>query len=236
MTTFNQPKVFLAAWSVLSSALLLSACGGHGDNGSDGPNTTGLEQPVMHATGNNANGKQVFRFETFGNERFWTDAMRLQQGIVAAGVTPVQALRLGLMVDSDALDPATVAAITAETKTDLSPANAPLLNNPATTVALVNANAIVGLVAKDTNGNGTIDIMAGDKTGASCALCHTITDASVFALPGGGSIGKRLDGRANHALDFGKLIATAMNTRAYFPVAQLALVANGGKTLGRAPT
>ena len=225
----------LALTAALAAALAFAGCGGDNvHNGSDGP--VSMEAPVVHASGNNANGKQVFRFETFGNERFWTDAMRLQQGIMAAGVTPIQALRLGLMVDSDALDAATVAAITAEAKTDLSPANAPLLNSAATTIKLVNANAIVGIVAKDSAGTGTIDITAGSKTGASCALCHTVTDGSVYAMAGGGSIGKRLDGRANHNLEFGKLIATALNTRAYFPVAQLALVANGGNTLGRAPS
>ena len=215
---------------------VLAACGGRNDTdtGSDGP--ASAEAPVVHAAGNPVNGKQVFRFETFGNERFWTDALRLQQGVMATRVTPLQALRLGLMVDSDALDAATVATITAESKTDLSPAKAPVLNDPATTIALINANAIIGIVAKDSANEGVIDIRRGSKTGASCAICHTITDGSVFSMPGGGSIGKRLDGRANHVLNFGTLVATALNSRAYYPVLQLALNANGGKTLGRAPT
>ena len=202
--------------------------------GSDGP--LSVEAPVVHAVGDPTLGKQVFRFETFGNEGFWTDAVRLQQGVVAAGVTPIKALQLGLMVDVDALDAATQMAIAAEVKTDLSPAKAPLLNSPSTTIKLINANAIIGIVAKDSTNRGTIDVTNGSKTGASCALCHTITDASVFNLPGGGSIGKRLDGRANHNLNFGALLATALNSRAYYPMLQLALNANGGKTLGRAPT
>ncbi len=220
----------------LFGALALAGCGGGdgGDNGSDGPSSA--EAPVVHAVGNVANGRQVFRFETFGNEGFWTDALRLQQGVMAAGVTPMKALQLGLMVDSEALDAATLAAISAEARTDLSPANAPLLNDPATTIKLINANAIIGIVAKDSANAGTIDITKGSKTGATCALCHTITDASVLAVPNGGSIGKRLDGRANHVLNFGTLVATALNSRAYYPVLQLALQANGGKTLGRAPT
>ena len=197
---------------------------------------TSSEAPIVHMTGNAASGQQVFRFETFGNEGFWTDALRLQQGVVAAGVTPIQALRLGLSVDIDALDAATQTALAAELKTDLTPANAPLLNSPATTVALINANAVIGIVAKDTNRDGVIDILKGDKTGASCALCHAVTDGSAFSMAGGGSIGKRLDGRANHFLNFGTLIATGPNSRAYYPVLQLALNANGGKTLGRAPT
>lgn len=230
-------KIGSAAWLLgvgIVGTLALSGCGGDSHSGSDGPISS--EAPVVHAVGDPALGKQVFRFETFGNERFWTDAVRLQQGVVAAGVTPIQALQLGLMVDVEALDPATQAAIGAEVKTDLSPANAPLLNDPATTIKLINANAVIGIVAKDSANSGTIDIMNGSKTGATCALCHTITDASVFSLPGGGSIGKRLDGRANHNLNFGTLLATALNSRALYPVLQLALNANGGKTLGRAPT
>ena len=224
-----------AFWLGLLAASALVGCGGHNDdNRSDGPAVT--EQPVVHAAGDAVKGRQVFRFELFGNERFWTDALRLQQGIMAAGVTPVQALRLGLMVDSEALDPATLATISAEAKTDLSPSNAPTLNSPAALVKLINANAVIGIVAKDSNGDGVLDITRGDKTGASCTLCHAITDASVMQMPGGGTIGKRLDGRANHVLDFGSLIAIGENTRSYYPVLQLALNANGGKTLGRAPT
>ena len=224
----------LAGLVGLVAAVAVASCGGDNDTGSDGPASS--EAPVVHALGDPVVGRQVFRFETFGNERFWTDAMRLQQGVIAAGVTPIQALKLGLMVDSDAIDAATLAIIAAELKTDLSPAKAPALNSAATTVKLINANAIVGIVAKDSANAGVIDILKGSKTGATCALCHTITDASVFAMPGGGSIGKRLDGRANHVLNFGTLIATAQNSRAYYPVLQLALNANGGKTLGRAPT
>ena len=213
---------------------LAAGCGGNSNNGADGP-VTGV-MPVVHPTGNAVNGQQVFRFETFGNERFWTDALRLQQGFVATGVTPIKALQLGLQIDSDAIDAVLKASLALELKTDLSPANAPLLNNPATTIKLINENAVIGIVAKDSNGDGLIDIMNGDKTGVTCALCHTVTDASVFNMAGGGSIGKRLDGRANHNLNFGTIVATAMNSRAYYPVLQLALAANGGKTLGRAPT
>ena len=225
----------IAAALVLNVAL--AACGHDDDDnnkGADGPVVS--ETPVVHQTGNATAGQTVFRFETFGNENFFTDAMRLQQGIVAAGVTPIDALKLGLSVDIDALDTATKQALAAELQTDLSPANAPLLNSPATTIALINANAVIGIVAKDSNANGTIDVANGDKTGASCALCHTITDQSVFNLPGGGSIGKRIDGRAVHNLNFGKLAATALNSRAFYPVLQLSLTANGGATLGRAPT
>lgn len=227
----------LRSFGCAVSCVLVAAfagCSSGSDSGSDGPLSS--EAPIIHQTGSVASGKQVFRFETFGNEKFWTDAVRLQQGFIAAGVTPIKALQLGLSVDIEALDAPTQAALAAELKTDLSPANAPLLNDPATTIKLINANAVIGIVAKDSSGDGVIDITKGDKTGATCALCHTVTDGSAFSLANGGSIGKRLDGRAAHNLNFGALLATGLNSRAYYPVLQLTLAANGGKTLGRAPT
>ena len=187
----------------------------------DGPDTK--QQPVPHETGDAAAGREVFRFETFGDEGFWTDAVRLPKGIKKAKLTPIQALKAGLSVDIEALDSKTQQALAAELKTDLSPKHAPLLNDPKTTMKLIAANAVIGMVPK------------GDKVGASCALCHTITDKSVFDLPNGGSIGRRLDGRAAHTINLGAIFALADNSRALYPVLQLSLKANGNKTLGRAP-
>ena len=200
---------------------------------SDGPRFP--TNPNVHQLGTAAAGRDVFRFETFGNERFWTDAVRLPEGMLASNFTPLKALQNGLHIDSEAVPAALRDAIVAELRTNLSAAQAPLLNSVTTTVALINANAVIGLPAKDTDRNGRIDILAGDKVGASCALCHTITDASVANVPNGGSIGRRLDGRAPHTLNFGNLVATGANSLAYYPVLQLALTANGGATLGRAP-
>ncbi len=176
--------------------------------------------PHPGIAGHPMSGRDVFRFETFGNEGFWTDAMRLPQGIKAAKVTPIDALKLGLLVDIDAVPAEMRGPLAAELKTDLSPQNAPLLNDPATTAKLIAANAIPGFVPK------------GDKVGASCALCHTATDASVFSLPGGGTIGHRQDGRSNLNLQFGKILAIADNPLAFYPFLQTTL---GGKTIGRAP-
>ena len=221
----------------------LASCNSSDDDTAQGPRNGGPAtgpanpgSPPAHTLGNATNGQTVFRAETFGNERFWTDAIRLPAGIAAAGVTPLQALALGLHVDIDAVPAATVTALSAELLVDPTGRTSTILNNPATTVALINANAVIGLPAKDTNGNGTIDILAGDKVGASCALCHTVTDGSVLNLPNGGSIGRRQDGRAPHTLDFGTLVSLGTNSRAYYPALQLALTANGGVTLGRAPT
>jgi len=232
----------LAPVLLLGSLALFAGCDRSGTNttttsvtGSDGPVTSVM--PVVHQTGNAAAGQTVYRFETFGTERFWTDALRLQQGIMATQATPLVALRqLGLSIDIDALDAATQTTLRAESQTDLSPQNAPLLNNPTTLITMINANAVIGIAAKDSSGDGVVDIRNGDKTGITCALCHTITDASVLNITTGGSIGKRQDGRAPHNLNFGALVATGLNSRAYYPVLQLTLNANGGQTLGRAPT
>ncbi len=229
--------VSLAAIGIMG---ILASCGSSDDGGTLPPSLpvgpANADTPPAHTLGNAANGQTVFRFETFGNEFFWTDAIRLPAGMVAANVTPLQALRLGLHVDIDAVPAAVRTQLMSELAADPSGQTSSVLNNPANTVALINANAVIGLPAKDTNRNGTIDILAGDKVGASCALCHTITDGSAFNIPNGGSIGRRQDGRAPHTLDFGTLLSLGTNSRAYYPVLQLALTANGGKTLGRAPT
>ena len=170
-------------------------------------------------------GRDVFRNETFGNEGFWTDAVRLPAGIVAAKITPLQALQLGLQVDADAVDAGTKAKLGAELKADPSGRSSSLLNDPAVTVALLKAGAVIGVAPK------------GEKFGVTCALCHTMTDASVFKIgKGGGSIGSRIDGVANHDINLGKIFATAANTRALYTLSQVSLKANHGKSIGRAPT
>lgn len=99
---------------------------------------------------------------------------------------------------------------------------------------LLNANAIIGVAAKDSDGNGTIDVAGADKIGLTCALCHGITDKSGFDLPSGGSIGKRIDGPAVHTINLGAILAMASNTRALFPMVQLK--GADGKSIGRAPS
>ena len=177
----------------------------------------------------------MFRFETFGNEGFWTDAVRLPQGMVAAGVTPFKALQLGIQVDMDALDAATQQMLAGQLRADPSGRTSALLNDPKVLVVLVNANAVIGMPVKDSNHDGKMDVADGDKAGVSCALCHTVTVGATFKMEGGGSIGHRIDGLANHNLDLGSIFASAANSRALYPVLQLSLKANGGKTLGRAP-
>lgn len=128
-----------------------------------------------------AEGKQVFRFDTFGNEHFWTDTLRLHE-VVENLVDPTTALSVGLKVDAEVL-PAGILE-----KVDL--------KSPATTVALLKMNAIVGVRAEvDSNNHIT-------RLGITCALCHSTVDNSV--LPG---IGRRLDGWPNRDLNVGAIIA-----------------------------
>jgi cytochrome c2 len=198
--------------------------------GSDGPDSG--PNPNVHQVGNAANGKMVFRMETFGDEGFWTDAVKLPQGIVAAKLTPVQALGVGLSVDVEALDLATQQAVAAELKA--MGTKGPLLNSFDTTVKLLNANAVIGAVVKDSNGDGKLDVTTGDKVGVTCNLCHGITDGSVASLPTGGGIGKRVDGPGVHNIDIGAIFAIAANSRALYPLLQLKQA--DGTSIGRAPS
>ena len=198
---------------------------------SDGPSVGANPNP--HRTGDAVAGKNVFRFETFGNEGFWTDAARLPKGMMEAKLTPKQALEAGLQIDIDAVDPALRKTMEAEAKSNMSVQNAPRMNDPQIMVALVNANAIVGIVARDSNGDKKLDIMNGDKVGVACTICHTITDKSVFEMPNGGSIGRRVDGPAALTLNVGKLMAMAANSRALYPNLQQTFL---GVSIGRAPS
>lgn len=139
-------------------------------------------------------GRQIFRYDTFGDEAFWTDAIRIHHAIegskfggVGAGVSPKTALAVGLKVDSEAIPPQVVEAIR-NGKVDL--------DDPASTLALLKMDAVVGLKASF-NDNGSLK-----SVGVSCALCHSNVDNS-FA-PG---IGKRLDGWANRDLNVGAIVA-----------------------------
>jgi cytochrome c5 len=124
-------------------------------------------------------GQCIFRHDTFGDEQLWTDMLRLHE--VVQTLPPTMALGVGLKVDSDAV-PAEVLA-TAD------------LTDPATTVALVGMNAVVGVRGTVENGRIT-------SIGITCALCHSTVDNSV--APG---IGKRLDAWPNRDLNPGAIIA-----------------------------
>ena len=141
-----------------------------------------------------AEGKQIFRFDTFGDEDFWGGQLQLHQAIqgeqfggVGPGVSPATALAVGLKVDVEAL-PKPLQRQLKQGKVDL--------NDPAVTLALLKLNAVVG-VTGFFNDDGSLGSM-----GIQCALCHSTVDDS-FA-PG---IGRRLDGWANRDLNVGAIVA-----------------------------
>ena len=132
-----------------------------------------------------ADGKSIFRFDTFGDEQLWTDTLQMQQAI--KNVSPRTALSVGLKVDSDALPPAVIDAIKAgQVK----------LDDPAVTIQLLKLNAVIGVIGKV----GANDTLA--TIGITCALCHSTVDNAV--APG---IGRRLDGWPNRTLNVGAIIA-----------------------------
>jgi mono/diheme cytochrome c family protein len=147
-------------------------------------------------------GRRIFRFDTFGSEAFFGDALQLHRAIagaknggVGSGVSPKTALAVGLKVDADALPDALKAQIRAG-EVDL--------DNPATTLALLRLNAVVGVTGRFDD-SGRIQSL-----GTQCALCHSTVDDS-FA-PG---IGKRLDGWANRDLNVGAIVSLAPNLRPF---------------------
>ncbi|HLM11181.1 MAG TPA: hypothetical protein VK362_02295, partial [Reyranella sp.] len=159
-------------------------------------------QAANHATQLLKDGRKIFRFETFGSEAFWGDSLELHKAIAGAknggvgpGVSPKAALAVGLKVDADALPEQLKAQIKAGKVN---------LDDPATTIALLKANAVVGVTAF-ANPNGSVRSM-----GIQCAFCHSTVDNS-FA-PG---IGKRLDGWANRDLNVGAIVSLAPNLKPF---------------------
>lgn len=168
----------LVLGSVGVTVLFMSGCGGGSDE------ATAPADPALIAQG-----KQIFRFDTFGDETFWTDTLRMHE-VIRAAVDPTTALSVGLKVDAEALPAAVVQGIQ----------NGSIdLKSPDTTVALLKLNAVVGLQGKVETINGKDTLT---RVGVTCALCHSTVDNS-FA-PG---IGKRLDGWANRDLNPGAIIA-----------------------------
>ena len=149
------------------------------------PAKTGFDVDLAHNAQTMLDeGKKTFRFDTFGSEAFWGDALQLHKAIageknggVGPGVSPKTALSVGLKVDADALPEALKKQLAAGKVN---------LDDPATTIALLKLNAVVGVTAF-ANPDGSVKSM-----GIQCAFCHSTVDNS-FA-PG---IGKRLDGWAN---------------------------------------
>ena len=159
------------------------------------------EDPIMdNANKMLAEGKQTFRFETFGDEAYWSTALQLDKAIagqknggVGTGLSPKAALAAGLKVDMDVI-PADVAAAIKAGKVNL--------DDPAVTLTLLQLNAVVGVKGTFDNKKNLLSI------GITCASCHSTVD-NAFA-PG---IGHRLDGWANRDLNVGAIISMAPNLK-----------------------
>lgn len=150
-------------------------------------------------------GKDIFRFDTFGDEDFWSNLLHIDKAVAGAanggfgaGVSPKTALAVGLKVDAEALPANVVAGIQS---------GAVDLDDPATTLALLKLNSVVG-VKGTFNENGSLK-----SIGITCAACHSTVDDS-FA-PG---IGKRLDGWPNRDLNVGTIISLTDNAQ---PIANM---------------
>jgi hypothetical protein len=187
--------------------MVLAGILGHrllGDDGNDRKELT-----TSNAIKETATGRRIFRFDTFADQAFWGDTLKLHEGIegaalggVGAGVTPRAALGVGLKVDVDAL-PANLREQLMHGMVNL--------DTPATTVALLKLNAVVGLTGFFNSG-GTLQTI-----GIQCALCHSTVDNSLPALcagaivpnPNTGCVGHRLDGWPNRDLNVGAVVSLA---------------------------
>ena len=198
-------------WAYLTLLLLVVGILGAGALAPDAPRPSGIhdrsgEEAIQKSARQMLQeGRQSFRFDTFGDESFWGDTLQLhraiagaQNGGVGTGVSPRTALAVGLKVDLDALPQTLVLALKGGR------AN---LDDPATTVALLKLNAVVGVTGVFNEAGGLRSM------GIQCALCHSSVDDAL--APG---IGHRLDGWANRDLNVGAIVALAPNLQ---PVADL---------------
>lgn len=125
-------------------------------------------------------GREIFRYDTFGDETYWTDTLRLNEAVQQ--VAPTTALAVGLKVDAEAVPAGVLASAD--------------LTDPATTAALLKLDAVVGVKAQvDESGRIT-------RLGITCALCHSTVDNSVTK-----GVGKRVDGWPNRDLNVGAIVA-----------------------------
>src|SRR5678816_1107834 len=145
-----------------------------------------------------AQGKETFRFDTFGDEDFWSGLLHIDKAIAGElnggfgpGVSPAAALGVGLKVDVDALPAEVRGGIISHSIN---------LNDPAITLALLKLNSVVG-VKGNFNQEGTLQ-----SIGITCAVCHSTVDNSFID-----GIGKRLDGWPNRDLDVGGIISLTDN-------------------------
>lgn len=204
------PKLSVRFYRIMTIAILLTAGAAVLSRSSPVVADGSKRNPVAdNAVQKVQQGEQIFRFDTFGDQTFWGDTLKLHQAIegsslggVGPGVSPKTALAVGLKVDVDAL-PSNLVQQILKGRVNL--------DDPAVTLALLKLNAVVGLTGFF-NSSGTLQ-----SVGIQCALCHSTVDNSIPALcagqitpnPGTGCIGHRLDGWPNRDLNVGAIVALA---------------------------
>jgi hypothetical protein len=151
-----------------------------------------------HASAMLDEGREVFRYETFGSEQFWGGQLGLHKAIageakggVGPGLTPRQALSVGLKVDAGKLPAIVLEAVKGGSLN---------LDDPEMTLELLRADSVVGVKGFFDDADKLVSV------GLRCAFCHSTVDDSIAK-----GIGARLDGWPNRDLDVGKIVLMAPN-------------------------
>src|ERR1044072_9020422 len=135
-------KIALVLFAAAITVVFVSTRDSWAEGEDRGKTTASERQTDSNALRMLEEGKPTFRFDTFGDEAFWTDALQLNRAIAGAnnggvgpGVSPATALAVGLKVDTDAL-PGSLISQLKHGRVNL--------DDPATTLALLKLNAVVG--------------------------------------------------------------------------------------------
>ena len=156
-----------------------------------------------------ASGRDVFMYETFGNEGFFGDVLGLHT--LLNQVPPAAAVGLGVQVDITRVPQGIVDVMTSD---DFATKQA-ALQDPAVTRALIKAGAVIGVVGR--YADPASDFMT--SAGITCGLCHVTATPTAFELTPGNlvplPIGQpRFDGVPNNALDAGAILALTPTAQA----------------------
>ena len=189
----------------LAVGVSIASCGGSDDDAGPGPTVPTSQVPQLPLDPQLvAAGQQTFRHDTFGDETFWTDVLKMNT-VIESAVDPLTAASVGLKIDAAALPAAVVTGVIDGTIP---------LDDPQTTLALLSLNAVVGVKGQvSTGADGKLHL---DRVGITCALCHsTVSRDLQITAPGSagarinlaGIVGNRLDGWPNRDLQPGTIIS-----------------------------
>ncbi len=176
-------RLSLRSLQALAASVLLAACT-HQGGAPFSPRTAPTDLRLKDT------GQSVFRYETFGNEKFFSEILGLDEGFARLGVTPNALLAAGAQLDADKLP-------SEFRRVDV---GAGPYAEASATIQLIEANAVIGLVVR------------GGRVGVTCAWCHSRADDAIHS-----GVGRRLDGAPNVRLAVGEVFAWGERSRAYLP-------------------